>query len=71
MLSQGVSQSECGKHPYTHTVCVLHPGVFTILLFNSNPYDGPYDRLASSHAACLVTLLCILQHNKNLGGKKL
>lgn len=44
-----------------HTLCVLHPGVFAILLLNADPDDSPDYRLTGSNAACFVTLLCILE----------
>lgn len=44
----------------THTLCILHPGMFAILLLNTNPNDSPYYRLTGSNTACFVTLLCIL-----------
>lgn len=40
-----------------HTLCVLHPGVFAVLLLDANPDDGPDDCLAGGNAARFVTLL--------------
>lgn len=50
-----------------YTICVLHPGVFAVLLLDGNPNDSPYHRLTGSNTACFVTLLCILQKKKTRG----
>lgn len=60
-------EQNSGSSATTHTICILHPGVFTILLFNSNPNDSPYHGLAGGNTTCFVTLLCIL-HEKTNGG---
>lgn len=48
----------------TYTLCILHPGVFAVLLLNANPNDSPYYCLTGSNTACFVTLLCILEERK-------
>lgn len=50
-----------------HTLCILHPGVFAVLLLNANPDDSPYYCLTGSNTACFVTLLCILEERKLSG----
>ena len=47
-----------------HTLGILHPGVFAVLLLNANPDDSPYYCLTGSNTACFVTLLCILEKRK-------
>lgn len=47
-----------------HTLCILHPGVFAVLLLNANPNDSPYYCLAGSNTARFVTLLWILEERK-------
>lgn len=51
-----------------HTLCILHPGMFSVLLVNANPDDSPYYCLTGSNTACFVTLLRILEEIKKKMG---